>query len=388
MWIPRILENTIQTKLVDSHKAVILYGARQVGKTALARRLLDRLPYRTLSINADEGQYSEILSSRNIQRWRSLVAGYGLVFIDEAQRVPDIGINLKLVVDSLPEVRVLATGSSSFALANLIQEPLTGRTWTYTLHPVAVSELAELQTPFHLEQSLEELLVFGAFPEVITRPNRQEKRELLLALTRSTLYRDALDLAQVKYPGKIRDLLRLLSFQVGSEVSLQELATRLGISRDTVERYIDLLEKSFVLFRLPGFSRNLRKEVRKMEKIFFCDLGVRNAAIENFSPLSQRNDLGQLWENFLLAERRKMLEYRQWPAGCYFWRTHSGAELDYVEERDGRLSGYEFKAGRQRTAAPRGWIDAYPDALFTCVNRENFLDFVDLQGEKGDRFIY
>ena len=376
MLITRILQQTIIDKLANTKKIIILYGARQVGKTTLVRQILAKVDLRCLSINADEQKYIDVLSSRDGQKLGELVAGYDLLFIDEAQRVPDIGINLKILIDQLPKLKIIATGSSSFELANRISEPLTGRAWTYTLFPISLAELSNTHNQFELKQKAESLLIYGSYPELFSITNQQEKQHYLLNIASSYLFKDIFALSYIKNPHKLTDLLRLIAFQIGSEVSLSELAAQLEMTKDTVERYIDLLEKAFVLFRLSGFSRNLRKEVSKMDKIYFYDLGIRNTLIENFKPLNQRDDIGKLWENYLICERKKLLSYEQTPVNSYFWRTYTGAELDYVEEREGKLFGYEIKyQAKKLSKPPQSWLQTYPNAIFDYLNKENYLDF-------------
>ncbi|TAE30672.1 MAG: ATP-binding protein [Cytophagales bacterium] len=374
--ISRLLMGSIQTRLASSDKIIVLFGPRQVGKTTLVRLLLQELPYRSLSINADELVYQTVLSSRNLAQIRLLVEGYDLLFIDEAQRVPDIGINLKILHDALPDLKIIATGSSSFELANRTKEPLTGRTWTYELFPISMSELRQQQNAFELRQRLDEFLRFGTYPDTLNQRNETDKRLYLRELSSAYLYKDILEMTSIRHADKLRKLLQLLAFQVGSEVSLNELGNTLGMSKDTVNTYIDLLEKAFVIFRLSGFSRNLRKEVSKMDKIYFHDLGIRNVLIDNFQPLSLRNDVGALWENFLVVERRKRNAYAQQPANVYFWRTYTGAELDYVEERDGQLAGFEFKFARSNVKQPASWAATYPGSSYAVINNDNFWEFV------------
>lgn len=374
--IARLLEKQILGRLNSSDKIIILYGSRQVGKTTLIRQILKKAPYKTLSINADRREYAEVLSSRDFGKLQRLVKGYELLFIDEAQRIEDIGINLKILHDELPNLKIIATGSSSFELANITKEPLTGRTWTFTLYPVSLSELSLTHNRFELEQRLDDHLIFGMYPEVFSFSSTEDKVIYLKELSSSYLYKDILELADIRNPKAIYDLLRLLAYQTGSTVSLNELGRQLEMSKDTVARYIDLLEKAFVLFRLSGFSHNLRKEIVKMDKIFFCDLGIRNAVIENFNELNRRSDTGQLWENFLIIERIKAMSYRKQFANRYFWRTYTGAELDYVEERGGQLNGYEFKWAKKAAKAPKTWLEAYPGAGFQSINRENYLEFL------------
>ncbi len=376
LLIHRDLLSKLSERLEHSDKILLIYGARQVGKTTLVNQLLEGYPGRILRADGDRQAYADVLSSRDLAKLKQLVSGYDLLFIDEAQRIPDIGINLKILHDHIPDLRIIATGSSSFELASLVSEPLTGRTWTYTLYPISVSEWQHTQNRFELDQRLVEFLQFGMYPEVFSYPNAKDKAEYLTQISRSYLYKDILDLAGIKHADKIRDLLRLLAFQTGSLVSFAELGRSLGMSTETVQRYVDLLEKSFVLFRLTGFSRNLRKEIVKSPKIYFHDLGIRNAVLENFNPPKKRQDLGGLWENFLLLERMKNLSYRQIGVNRFFWRTYTGAELDYLEESGGTLRGYEFKWTNKTAKAPTAWLEHYNNATFKLIHRDNYLDFI------------
>lgn len=374
--IPRLTAESLRQRIIDSTKIIIVYGPRQVGKTTLVRELIDSLPYRSLAVNADELLYQNVLSSRDLSKMKLLVDGFDLLFIDEAQRITDIGINLKILHDALPALKIIATGSSSFELANRTREALTGRTWTYELFPISVGELCLQQNAFLVQQRLEELLCFGSYPDTLQQPNKADKIQYLRELSSAYLYKDVLEMASIRHADKLRKLLQLLAYQVGSEVSLNELGNSLGMSKDTVGTYIDLLEKAFVVFRLSGFSRNLRKEVSKMDKIYFYDLGIRNVLIDNFRPLELRTDVGALWENFLVIERRKRNAYTNQFANAYFWRTYTGAELDYVEEANGQLTGFEFKFSRKSARTPASWVENYPEASFQVINQENFMPFI------------
>lgn len=374
--IRRHYERLIADQMHLDNRVIVLYGPRQVGKTTLVRLLLENYRGKVLTINADDMDYQSVLSSRSMHPLRQLVSGYDLLFLDEGQQVPDIGINLKLLYDHLPSLKIIATGSSSFELANNIQEPLTGRAWTFQLMPIGLCELAETMNPFEMGLQLEDWLVFGAYPALFAIENRQLKVNYLQEIVRAYLFKDVLAIGNVKYPPKMRDLVRLLAFQISSEVSINELSNTLQIARTTVVAYIDLLEKAFIVFRLSGYSRNLRKEIVRHDKIYFYDLGVRNAVIENFSPLANRNDSGKLWENFLIVERMKTQTYRREDTSRYFWRTYTGAEIDYVEEGGGRLQGFAFKFNHKSVRTPKSWLENYPDATFQTVNRDNYLDFV------------
>jgi hypothetical protein len=292
--IKRILEKQIIERLIKTKKSVILYGPRQVGKTTLAKSIIEKIGLKTLFINADDKIYNDVLSSQDLNKIDGLISGYQLIFIDEAQKIENIGINMKLIIDSHPEIRILATGSSSFDLSNKVSEPLTGRVWTYTLFPINCEELIDESSEFEYNRDLENHLLYGSYPEIFKYKNLKDKVAYLKQLTNSYLYKDILEYADIKHADKINKLLRLIALQIGSEVSLSELGNSIDISKETVARYLDLLEKSFVIYTLRGFSRNLRKEVTKMNKIYFIDLGVRNSIIENFTSLELRNDCGAL----------------------------------------------------------------------------------------------
>lgn len=376
MLLPRLLTQIILNKLQSSDKGVVIYGARQVGKTTLVNGILNRLKLKVLTINGDQSRFQDIITSRDFTKIRSLVEGYDVLFIDEAQRIPEIGLNLKIVLDNRPNLKVIVTGSSSLDLSSKISEPLTGRTWTYHLYPISFSELSTLKNRMELDAELEERLIYGSYPEIFSLVSNVQKREYLQNVSDAYLYKDLIEFGGIKNSLKIRQLLKLLAFQIGSQVSLSEIGNALDMSKDTVSRYIDFLEKSYVIFRLKGFNRNLRKEVIKMDKIFFYDLGIRNILIDNLKSPIDRDDFGKLWENFLIVERMKTLAYKQDYAASYFWRTYTGAELDYVEEKEGKLFGFEFKYGSKYAKAPGGWTSAYPGASYACINRGNYLDFI------------
>ncbi|HKL33002.1 MAG TPA: ATP-binding protein [Tangfeifania sp.] len=378
VMIKRTIEENIKQQLHDKRKIIVLYGPRQVGKTTLVNSIISGFHGKVLKINADEQIYNEVLSSRDFSKLKGLTEGYDLLFIDEAQRITDIGINLKILYDNLPELKIIVTGSSSLDLANRVNEPLTGRIITNNLYPISILEWQNFigLNDFEVTQQLEELILYGMYPEIFSWQNFNQKRKYLEDLCNSYLYKDILSLTNIKYPEKLNQLLKLIAYQNGQLVSLQELATTLQIHREALANYINLLEKSFVIFRLSGFSRNLRKEVVKMDKIYFYDTGVRNTLINDFNSLQFRNDKGQLWENFILAERMKANAYDGTFVNSYFWRTYSGAELDLVEEKDGRLTGYEFKWGNKITGAPASWTDNYADSLFYCINNDNFVKWL------------
>lgn len=354
----------------------MIYGPRQVGKTTIVNDLLGESQLKTLFLNGDQrGSWWDSLTSRELPKISLLVAGYDVVFVDEAQRIPEIGLSLKILIDNFPKLKVIVTGSSSLDLASKISEPLTGRIYSYMLYPISQGELRATNTLYEIESQIEERLIYGSYPELFSLEGGNAKAKYLQNLTDTNLYKDLLEFGDIRNSSKIRDLLRLLSFQVGNQVSLSELSNSLELSRTTVDRYIDLLEKAFIVFRLSGFSRNLRKEVTKMDKIYFYDTGIRNTLIGNLNLLDNRDDAGKLWENFLIVERMKKQTYAQKNTNGYFWRLTSGAELDYIEETDGSLYGYELKYGTKVAKIPESWSKTYPDATTMTVNKANWQDF-------------
>ena len=296
--------------------------------------------------------------------------------IDEAQKIPQIGLNIKLIIDHLPEVAVIATGSSAFDLARNLGEPLTGRKYTLKQYPLAQLEIAQIENLAETNAHLEDRLIYGSYPEVVIESGREERQIYLKDIVQSYLYKDILELDGLRYAHKIVQLLQLLAFQIGKEVSYSELATQLGFSKNTVEKYLDLLEKNFVVYRLTGFSRNLRKELRKSHRYYFYDNGIRNALINNFNTISVRDDIGMLWENYLISERLKKQEYHGLLSNNYFWRTYDQQEIDFIEERAGKLFGYEMKWKFKKVKPPKSWLDAYPNSEFVIISPENYLDFI------------
>jgi len=375
MFIERILSRNIENSLLTDRKIVILYGARQTGKTTLSVRLLEKIPGKILKINADELKYIEILSSRDFAKMSLLISGYDVLFIDEAQRIPDIGINLKIIYENMPGLKILATGSSSFDLADKINEPLTGRTSSFKLFPVSLQEIKSYKSLFEIQNRLEEYMTYGLYPGLLKYENSEEKIKYLNELSNSYLYKDVLELSNIRNSSQISKLLKLLAFQVGSLVSVNEIAQTIGMSHETVNSYIDLLEKSFILFRLNGFSRNLRKEISKRDKIYFWDLGIRNCLINNFSPPGLRPDTGAMWENFVIAERLKYISYNNKFSTPYFWRTYTGSEVDYIEEFNGKLTGFEIKYTKARKKPPQTWIENYGND-FHCITKDNFWEYL------------
>jgi predicted AAA+ superfamily ATPase len=296
--------------------------------------------------------------------------------IDEAQNIQDIGINIKILHDANPSLKIILTGSSSFELANQTSEPLTGRKRTFTLFPISIGELAKQLTGFDIKQKLDEYLRFGLYPDILNTNNVEEKKIRLKELSSSYLYKDVLQLSNIRNSQKIFKLLQLLALQIGSTVSVNKLGNSLNMSNDTVERYIDLLEKSYVIFRRTGFSRNLSKEISKMDKIYFYDLGIRNAILDNFNTIDLRSDAGALWENFIIAERLKHNFYSENEKRSYFWRTYTGAEIDMIEETEGKLFAFEIKFNNKTVKAPKTWEETYNSGEFHTINKDNFLQFI------------
>ena len=358
------------------NKALVILGPLRSGKTTLLNDFLSGSSLKYKLDSGDDIRVQEVLSSQDFDKILAYASGYQLVAIDEAQRIKNVGLGLKILIDHAPGIYIIATGSSSFELSGQVGEPLTGRKITLTLYPIAQMELAKMHNRFELKAKLEESLIFGSYPEVVTAADRNEKIRLLNELVGSYLLKDILQLERVKSAKVLLDLLRLLAFQVGNEVSWSELGNRLGIDTKTVARYLDLFEKGFVIYNLRGFSRNLRKEISKKSKYYFLDTGIRNAVISNFNPLELRDDAGLLWENFLITERLKKQAYRGIHANNYFWRTWDQKEVDFIEEREGRLFGYEFKWGSGKVKPAREWLETYAGAEFAIVNPENYLDFV------------
>ena len=374
MKIPRFYKDL--TQYLKPNKALIIYGPRQVGKTTLLKDFLSSCDFKYRLDSGDNIKIRQILSSEDFDLILEYARNYNLIAIDEAQKIPNIGQGLKIIVDNIPDIRVIATGSSSFELAGQIGEPLTGRKTTLTLYPVSQLELKNLYNPYELKGILEDSLIYGGYPEVVSEPDRKKKAEILLEIAESYLLKDLLELERVKSSKLLLDLLRLLAFQTGNEVSLSELAGQIGVDYKTVGRYLDLFEKTFVIYNLRGFSRNLRKEITKKSKYYFYDIGIRNAIISNFNKLELRNDTGMLWENFLFMERLKKRAYQSIPANCYFWRTWEQKEIDLVEERDGNLWGYEFKWGNKKSKSTKEWLETYSEAKLEIINQANYLNFI------------
>jgi len=374
-WYNRYLESQSDA-ILKKGKVFVLYGPRRVGKTELIKKMIAGFNGKIFTGTGDNQEVRELLSTQKLSQLQTALGSYQLLFIDEAQRIPEVGYALKLLIDHFPEMIILVTGSSSFDLSNKIGEPLTGRNTLRNLFPISVLELYNQFGGMYVLQKLEDLLIYGAYPDVLNASAADDKKEYLISIRDSYLLKDILELESIKNPSKLSDLLKLLAFQIGQEVSLNELSNSLGIAKQSVERYLDLLEKTFIIKKVGGFSRNLRKEVVKTARYFFWDNGIRNALINNFNPIGQRNDIGMLWENFLYMERLKTKSYKRIFSNDYFWRTYDRQEIDLVEDRDGKLYAYEFKWKPQKVKAPKAWADAYPGSGFQVISKENFLDFL------------
>jgi predicted AAA+ superfamily ATPase len=374
MYIPQIALQYLKSHVVPQ-KVVVIYGARRVGKTTLLKKYLeDKQDY--LFISGEDIFVRKEFASGSIDKLKQFMGKNTLLVIDEAQYIPDIGLNLKLIVDHIEGVRVIVTGSSSFDLQQHVGDPLTGRKYTTTMYPVSQEELSLIETPLETQARLEARLIYGSYPETILLEGRAACQEYLHELVSSYLCKDILVFEGIKKSQKLIDLLVLLAFQIGKEVSISELGTQLSLSKATVERYLDLLQKTFVIVNIRGFSRNLRKEVTKSSRYYFYDNGIRNSLINNFNPLTLREDVGALWENYLAIERLKKQQHQQLWSRNFFWRTYDQKELDWVEEREGKLFGYEFKWGKTVAKPPKLWTDTYENATYECITRDNYLKFI------------
>ena len=375
--IQRSIQKNIEHWLFR-RKVIVIYGARQVGKTTLAEEILKKYPDKQCRYyNCELLTVKAAFETTNEEALRKTLGNLELVVLDEAQNIENIGLVLKIIVDTFPHIQVIATGSSSFDLANKVSEPLTGRVISFILYPLSLKEISSQNEYVKIEAKLEDILRFGAYPEVFDQPE-SDARVLLESIASNYLYKDILMHEKLKNPKQLLELLQLLALQVGNEVSYHEIGQKLGLSSATVKKYIDLLSKCFVLFTLPAFSRNKRKEIGKSVKIYFYDLGIRNVLIQTFNPLKIRNDIGALWENFCIVERLKSNQANQRYVNSYFWRTYKGEEIDYIEEHSGQLDGYEFKWGIQKREynPPRAFIDNYENASVKRIDKNNYYEFL------------
>jgi predicted AAA+ superfamily ATPase len=373
--IKRLLQDRIAAK-IEPNKAVLIFGARRVGKTILMRQLINSFSGKTMLLNGEDYDTLALLEERSIANYRHLLDGVDLLAIDEAQNIPEIGSKLKLIVDEIDEIRVIASGSSSFDLLNKAGEPLVGRSTQFHLTPFSQREIASIETVLETRQNLESRLIYGSYPEVVTMDGFERKTDYLRDIVGAYLLKDILSIDGLKNSGKMKELLRLIAFQLGNEVSYDELGKQLGMSKNTVEKYLDLLSKVFVVYRLGAYARNLRKEVTKAGKWYFYDNGIRNAIIGNFNPLSIRQDVGALWENYLISERIKANYNNGLGKEFYFWRTYDKQEIDLIEESSDSLTALEFKWGSKNPNVPAVFKEAYPNATFDVINRDNYLNYV------------
>jgi len=373
--IKRSIEKKITEKLF-SNKVIIITGARQTGKSTLMKQIQKEQNKKMLYLDCDDSQTRTILQNQSTPNLLRLIGDNKIIFIDEAQRVENIGLTLKQIHDNKTNIQLIVSGSSAFELSNKINEPLTGRKWEYNLYPISFSEMQNHTSWFDENRMLETRLIYGTYPDVINNPGNE--KQILSNLTSSYLYKDIFAFQEIRKPQLIDKLLQLLAFQLASEVSYNELANTLQVHVRTIDKYIDLLEKAYVIFRLPSFSRNIRNELKKSKKFYFYDNGIRNSLISNFNNINMRNDTGQLWENFLVVERLKKISYQNLYCNKYFWRTTQQQEIDYIEEHSGKLFAYEFKWNNNKKARlSKSFAKAYPKHEFNVINRDNYIDFIN-----------
>jgi len=376
MYIQRAIEKAFNKKL-KPNKVLVLLGARRIGKTSFIKKALQNQQKDVLELNGEDFATQEILKNRSVENYKRLIGKKTIIFIDEAQNLPEIGAVLKLMVDELKGIKIVVAGSSMFDLKNKLGEPLTGRKITFLMYPLAQMEFSETETLVQTKSRLEERLLFGSYPELLQHKTDLEKIVYLKELVNDYLFKDILTFEGVKNATKLIDLLRLIAYQIGKEVSIEELGRQLGMSKNTVDRYLDLLSKTFVIFKLQGFNRNLRNEITKSNKWYFYDVGVRNTLIANFNDIKLRNDIGELWENYVIAERIKYQQYKAILTNNYFWRTHQQQEIDWIEDRNGKLFAYEIKWNTKKTVKPpNAWKEAYPGSKFEMITPNNYLDWI------------
>jgi len=372
--IKRLLQEKIEKELFRGN-IIIVYGARQVGKTTLVKQIIENSKEKSKYLNCEILSIKDQLKDPEPEKIKFFLGDAKLVVLDEAQSIENIGLILKVLIDTYPNIQIIATGSSSFDLANKINEPLTGRSLEFKLYPLSIQELKESKDLFDVESKLEKLLVFGSYPEVFLL-DKEDAIQKLDQISSNYLFKDILSYDGLKKPTILVKLLKVLALQVGNEVNYNELSNSLDIDGKTVEKYIDLLEKCFIIFKLSAFSRNLRKEISKSVKIYFYDLGIRNSLIQNYNPLEIRNDAGALWENFCIIERIKMNRYNNIYANYYFWRTYTQKEIDLIEEKEGKLLAFEMKWGKSLKAAPKEFLEEYKNSNFEIINRNNYYKFL------------
>lgn len=371
-YLPRATYSILKAQLYKG-KTILLYGARRVGKTALIQKLIEE--EQGVYLNAEYGQIRDALSTTNTTQLQDLVGHHKLIAFDEVQSIAGIGKILKVLYDHFPQVQFIATGSSAFELQNAIAESLIGRSRKYILYPLSMGELKTAFGPIDAYARIDNILRYGMYPEILSLSEDGKKTELSNIVS-NYLFKDAIMLGAMKRPDLLLEILRLLAFQIGHEVNLNELSNKLNTSIHTVQRYLYFLEQSFIIVRLGALSRNLRNEIGKSRKYYFLDLGIRNAVINNFNPLAIRNDVGQLWENFCVLERMKKNEYTQRHVNMYFWRTYEQKEIDYIEEIDGKFYVFEFKWNEPAGKSPKVFLEAYPGSEYKVITKENFREFI------------
>ena len=378
LYIPQEHLNNLKW-LLSPNKVIIIYGARRVGKTTLVKKFIEKITKqeeKILFVNGDDIIVRQYLESQSINKLKEFIGDNSLLIVDEAQYIRNIGLNLKLIIDNIQNLKVIATGSSSFDLSKDVGEPLTGRKYSLKMLPLAQTEISRIESRHETKANLDSRLIYGSYPEIVITKDNGKRKEYLREIVSSYLFKDILELEGIKHSSKLLQLLQLIAFQIGKEVSINELGRQLGMSKNTVEKYLDLLGKVFIVFKRTGFSRNLRKEVTKKHRFYFYDNGIRNALIENFNPLVLRNDIGQLWENYIIGELLKKQEYARKKANNYFWRTYDKKEIDLIEEKEGKLFGYEIKWKNKNIKIPREWKENYPNTVFNVIHQENYLDFI------------
>lgn len=371
-----LINRTIQSRIEEYFvpgKVIVLVGPRRVGKTVLVRQIISSITEPVLFLNGEDINTRELLARRSVPHYLQLLDGRKILIIDEAQKIPDVGAALKLMIDEIAGLRVLITGSSAFDVENRTGEPLTGRKYTFRLYPLSDAEYDQKYSVQERKDKMKERLIYGCYPELLTMSNSGMKAAYLNDLVSSYLLKDILVFENIKKSDKILSLLRLIAFQTGSEISTTEIGRQLGMSENTVSQYLDLLSKVFIIHKVGGFSRNLRKEISKSSKWYFFDNGIRNILVANLNPVELRNDVGQLWENYIISERIKFQQYSGMIVNNFFWRTYDQQEIDWVEERGGQLHAFEFKwSENKHPRAPLGWSKTYPDASYSVVNPDNY----------------
>jgi len=377
MDIQRELYNKIINNKLTNNKVIIIYGPRRIGKTTLVKSIQSKLNLKTLFINCDLEDDLQLLTKKSVTAQKNIWKDNELIIIDEAQRKKDIGLILKIAIDNFPDKKFIVTGSSSIELSNEITESLIGRKIVYHLFPISIKELSNNINIEIIKNNINDYLIYGHYPELFSLETENQKKEYLINISNDYLYKDVLEYSNIKKPEVLKKLLKLLAYQIGSEVSHHEIATILNINQRTVYNYLDLLEKSFVIYRLTAFSNNLRNEINKKEKIYFCDLGIRNAILNDFNPINLRKDKGSLFENFIILERYKNNVYQSLFKEFYFWRTYNKSEIDLVERNSqANLFAFEIKMNNKIAKCPKKWTDTYKDSSFQTINLNNYIDFI------------